>query len=366
MGKQSLEERLQYCKELSQLQKSFSIEELLYLFKTDGVLVQWLDYNKLNYQANILSSCVDSGDDAILLKLVEVLELDVTQLSDEEAEWVVDSLQREQKRQRWTQECGNDGIIATDQHALSKALDNNHANKIYLCDGIFSIPLDRENIMYDGRGNALINIYEQDEILDFDSKNIYFYNMTIVFHYLKPSQVKADHSGQNHNHFVFLDANWVNKDKNLNKKEVINFLNGRERFETEQDFIGRSNKMHGIIIGTVCLKDTDYDLQHEAFYLNPVWRVEFIKVLREYINGASVVINIPCAEAKTMFSNERVQLVYADFTAKQYDVAIKRLYLCSENGKTYPLYRVQDPTSWCFGSGSGCLEYGLELIDDFS
>ena len=99
--------------------------------------------------------------------------------------------------------------------------------------------------------------------------------------------------------------------------------------------------------------------------MHPIWRVEFVEFLRRYICGAKMVFSVPCEEAKTLFENERAQLVYADFATVGDDVVISRLYLHADggSGEIYPIRRLWQSASWSFGSGSGDAGYGLDLID---
>ena len=246
-----------------------------------------------------------------------------------------------------------------------EALADEDTKKVYLYNETFSIPLNRGHITYDGRGNALINIWAQgDTVLDFDGNEVYFYNLTIVFHFLEPRQVKIDHSSQNHNHIVFLHENRITQDDSVRSHEMAAFLAGRTPFESAHDFAERAKRFHGVIVGKAYLNDTDYDLWHEAYFLHPIWRVEFIESLRRYLQGARIVFFIPCEEAKELFERERVQLIYADFGTNGDDALIIRLYIHADGGQgqIYSIYRLWCESSWAFGSGSGDAGYGLDLI----
>ena len=137
--------------------------------------------------------------------------------------------------------------------------------------------------------------------LDFDGNEVYFYNLTIVFHFLEPWQVKINHSSQNHNHIIFLRENRINQDNSINYYEMTSFLSGRFPFEPVSDFTERAKKFHNIIVGKAYLSSSDYNLEHELFFLQPIWRVEFIESLRRYVHGAKLVFPIPSQEAKELF-----------------------------------------------------------------
>lgn len=358
------DERLEDCLTLTDLIDVFSLRELVVLTQ-DGLLGKWLGDHLFESQADLLSGVRNHHGDAVLLALVNALDVDVTKLSDYEAELVARAVRKEREKNKRERECGKDGVIVTNQGELVEALSDEDVCKVYLYDETYSIPLNRGHITYDGRGNALINILAQgDTFLDFDGNKVYFYNLTIVFHFLEPRQVKIDHSIQNHNHIIFLHENRVVQDDSVRLHELEAFLNGRTPFESEGEFAERAKRFHGVIVGRTYLNDMDYDLWHEAFYLNPVWRVEFTECIRRYVRGAKLVFPIPCAEAKKLFENERAQLIYADFGTDMDEAVIVRLYLHADGGqgKIYPICRLWCATSWSFGSGSGEAGYGLDLI----
>lgn len=365
LQKKSVDERLEDCLTLSDIHDSFTLRELVILTQ-DRVLEKWMKTHLLESQAEILSNVRSLNGDAVLLALCEILDLDITKLSDYEAGLVIRAVRHKWAKNKRERECGKDSIIVTNQGELVEALTDENVHKVYLYNGIFSIPLSRGNITYDGRDNAIVNISAQgNTILDFDGNKVYFYNLTIVFNFLEPQQVKINHSAQNNNHIIFMRYDRIVQDNSVLPHEMAAFLAGRTPFESAHDFAERAKKFHNVIVGKTYLNDTDYDLWHEAFFLNPAWRVEFIECLRRYVRGAKLVFHISCTEAKELFERERAQLIYADFSTDRNDAVIIRLYLHTENGqgKIYPIHRLWSTTSWAFGSGSGEGGYGLDLID---
>ena len=198
--------------------------------------------------------------------------------------------------------------------------------------------------------------------MDFDAEEVFFYNLTLVFHYLKPHQVKINYSAQNHNHIIFLHANRMTRDNSISAHEVTDLLAGRGSFESPQRFAERANRFRGVIVGTAHLSDADYDMEHGAFFLSPIWRVDFIDVVRRYVGEARLVFPVDESEAAYLYEDERVQLVYADFGTERDDALIVRMYLYTDggNGNVYPVHRLIYTSSWTFGSGGG--GYGIELI----
>lgn len=364
LQKKSADERLEDCLTLNDIRDAFTLRELVILTQ-DRILEKWLKAHLLESQAKILSDvCNLSGDD-VLLALCDVLDLDITKLSDYEAGLVIRAVRHKWEKDKHNRECAEDGIIVTNQGELAEALADESVHKVYLYNEVFSIPLSKKNITYDGRDNAVVNILAQGNTkLDFDSDKIYFFNLTVVFHFLESQQVKIEHSKQNNNHILFLRDNRIVQDDSVRPHEMAAFLAGRTPFEPADDFAERAKQFHDVIVGKTYLKDTDYDLWHEAFFLNPIWRVEFIECLRRYVRGAKLVFHIPCTEAKELFERERVQLIYADFGTDKDDAIIIRLYLHADGGqgKIYPIHRLWRTTSWAFSSGSEGTGYGLDLI----
>lgn len=156
----------------------------------------------------------------------------------------------------------------------------------------------------------------------------------------------------------------VVEDNSVQPHELAKLLMGRNLFELDFDFAERTKRLHGVIVGRGYLKDTDYDLHQEAFFLTPIWRVEFVEFIPRYVCEAKLFFSIPCREAENLFEEERAQLIYADFGTAGDDVVLIRLYLYSDGGHgiIYPIRRLWHPTSLLFGSCSGEAGYGLDLI----
>lgn len=358
---QTIETRLTNCLTLDELHHAFTLQELFAL-ANDGLLQEWMNAHLLESQAKMLDTNVrEQGRDALLLRLVEALSPDVLRLPDCDAAMLTEALQRERKREKRVRECGSDGVIVTNQGELVEALADFDVHKVYLYDEIFSIPLHRPKITYIGRGPAVIDILAQgDEVLDFDACGVRFYNLTLVVHYLEPHQVKMNDSA--HNNIIFLHANRMIRDNTIPAHEVVDLLAGRGSFESSQSFAQRAKRFRGVIVGTVYLSDADYDMEHGAFFLSPIWRVDFIDVVRRYVGEARLVFPVDESEAAYLYEDERVQLVYADFGAEPDNALIVRLYLHADggHGNVYPLHRLAYTSSWTFGSGGG--GYGIELI----
>lgn len=149
-----IETLLSDCNTLTELQNTFTLEELIQLAR-EKFLSEWLYVHFLESQAELLDDEV-LNHDALVIRLCEALAINVAKLPDHDANLVTAAVKRERCRVNRESECGNDGIIVTNQAELFEALRNKELHKVYLCDDEFSIPLNRSRITYDGRGNAVI------------------------------------------------------------------------------------------------------------------------------------------------------------------------------------------------------------------
>lgn len=361
--------RLDELMTIEELQNGFSLYEIVSLVR-ENILQDWLRERFFSAEADALSKkhIANLDNESLSILICNTLDIDIMTLCDHEANLLTVAVDRERKRFLYEQTLDNNEIVVTNQTELVKAFQNNTIDKVYLYDNVFSIPLERTDITYVGEGNAVISIkVRDDKIIDFDDNHVYFYGLTIVFHFLDPKQVKIAHSSsvEHNNHMIFLCEDRVIKDDSVYHPDLAKLLMRRNPFESAYEFAERAKRLQGVIVGKTYLKDTDYDLRHEAFFLNPIWRVEFVEFLRRYICGGKMFFSIPCEEAKALYENERAQLVYADFATSGDDVVIIHLYLHAGGGigKMYPIRRLWQNVYWSFGSSSGDAGYGLDLID---
>ena len=346
---------------IEELREAFSLEELMRMTK-DGVLQSWLWERLLDAEAQELSQekTAEMNDDEIRVLLCRLFDVDVTRLPQHEAARLEQSLEDCRILEARRALCGDDGVIVANQRELVEALQDPQVRKLYLFDGAYTIPLQREQTTYDGRGNALIDIKAKDEeLLNFDAKEIYFYNMTVVFHYAKPSQVKLEASRQNNNKILFLQLLSLTS---VEQRDIWAMLKGRSPFETAEQFQKRLHELGSVVLGTVLLEAEDYDIEKPAFFVHPVWKVDFAPMVRRYIDGGSLCFYIGADEAKSLYESKRRLCVYAELSAEGRRAAIARIFLIEKDGKRRYIVQTDRNSSWCFGSASGSMGYGLELI----
>lgn len=346
---------------IEELREAFSLEELMRMTK-DGVLQSWLWERLLDAEAQELSQekTAEMNDDEIRVLLCRLFDVDVTRLPQHEAARLEQSLEDCRILEARRASCGDDGVIVANQREFVKAMQNPQVRKFYLFDGAYTIPLQREQTTYDGRGNALIDIKAKDEeLLNFDAKEIYFYNMTVVFHYAKPSQVKLEASRQNNNKILFLQLLSLTS---VEQRDIWAMLKGRSPFETAEQFQKRLHELGSVVLGTVLLEAEDYDIEKQAFFVHPVWKVDFAPMVRRYIDGGSLCFYMGADEAKSLYESKRRLRVYAELSAESKRAAIARIFLIEKDGKRRYIVQTDRNSSWCFGSASGSMGYGLELI----
>lgn len=349
---------------IAELREAFSLEELMRMTK-DGVLQSWLWERLLDAEAQELSQekTAEMNDDEIRVLLCRLFDVDVTRLPRHEAARLEQSLEDCRILEARRASCGDDGVIVANQREFVEAMQNPQVRKFYLFDGAYTIPLQREQTTYDGRGNALIDIKAKDEeLLNFDAKEIYFYNMTVVFHYAKSSQVKLEASRQNNNKILFLHVDRLSNVDSVVQQDIWAMLKGRSSFETAEQFQKRLYELGGVVLGTVLLEAEDYDIEKQAFFVHPAWKVDFAPMVRRYIDGGSLCFYMGADEAKSLYENERRLCVYAILSAEGRRAAIERIFLMDKDRKRLYVVYVDGNTSWCFSSASGSMGYGLELI----
>ena len=141
--------------DINELRKKFDIEELKVYFSS-GVLLKWLEEHHYDVEAFEVSN-LDSADADCRRKLCEIfcVPYEGYDLSQEERE----ALETKRKAvSKYTDDkivLDNIHLVALTQEELAKLIDKNEKT-IYLCDGVFSIPINKSGITYVGINNPKI------------------------------------------------------------------------------------------------------------------------------------------------------------------------------------------------------------------
>ena len=336
---------------------------------TDGTLQRWLEEHFCDEQARAIdiARLRALNDDELRLALCEELSIDLMSLSDYDTRAIERALARRRKKIMYIDfDAGEpDGAIAEDQNQLTALLNRNVDKVIYLCGGEFQIPLSRRSMTYIGRDGAIVDIERRGRV-NFDAAGIVFKNLTLYLKYITPDKISIDNSVN----VKFVLGNCIALDETIRPHEVLAFLQGRGAFETFAEFSSRADKMRGIVIGEVALNPSDFDITRNIFELHPRWRIEFLKALRKFARDKYFSIFVDVDSARSIFDNERKQLIYADFGIDGSDAAIRVMFLQTQTRGRILIMLTDKPPAQAIGgtdhtSGSGGAGYGLELIRAF-
>ena len=357
MNEEIYSERILNCYTVEDLTRLFSLAELLEMARA-GILQQWLAENFSEEVAEILSpeEIISWGEDELKLALCELLEIDLAELSDYDAQAIERALNKRQLKELY----GGAGTIVTNQRELIDALNNGDLI-IYLVGGVFQIPLNKGGVTYYGRENALVEIPNRRDV-DFDSAEISLNDLQIFLR----NSITVKYA--NSSNLIFLRGDKIALNDGVKKIDVYKLLRGRRTFETPENFSQRAEDMRGIVVGKVILDEKNYNINLQMFDLKIDWHFDFLPVARKFI-GKFFSCNIPAGLAAQIYATERAQLVYADFCASGDRPDIKQLYLINADGTRFDILVTDKPAQEYFAeqkenqsSGSGGSGYGLELI----
>ena len=353
---------------IEEIRQTFNLAQLVELTK-NNMLQEWLEDRLYYDQASALNpdnTYVLNGDELRLL-ICEVLEIDIMNLSEHDARALERALERRRKKMVFIRADNGDpdGAFVENQHDLMEVLLKSHYSTIYLCSGQFQIPLDKKDITYIGRDNAVVDITSRKTI-SFDSQNIRLKDLTLFLHYITEEQVEV-HNSEN---LKFIIGNEVALNPDLWQEEIYSFIQGRNSFETFDEFAQRSEKMQGIVVGDVLLDSKDFDITNNVFELRPCWRIDYLKAIRKFAGDKFFSILVNLETAKQMYNIERKLLIYADFGTDGNEAIIKNLFLQTETcGKILiwltdkpPTQAIKDIANYTSSLG-GC-GYGLNLINN--
>lgn len=357
MNKEIYSERMLQCSTIQDLTRLFSLVELAEMARA-GILQSWLAENFSEEVAEILSpeEILSWNDDELKLSLCELLEIDIAELSDYDAQAIERAINKRQLKEIY----GGDGTIVTNQRELIDALNNGDLI-IYLVGGVFQIPLNKGGVTYYGRENALVEIPNRRDV-DFDAAEISLNDLQIFLR----NNITVKYA--NSTNLIFLRGDKIALNDGVKKIDVYKLLRGRRAFETSEKFSQRAEDMRGIVAGKVFLDEKDYNINWQAFDLKIDWHLDFLRVARKFIEKF-FSCNIPAGLAAQIYATERAQLIYADFCADGDFPAIKQLYLINADGTRFDILVTDKPAQEYFAeqkenqsSGSGGSGYGLELI----
>ena len=175
---------------IEELRENFNLESVLGYF-ANGKLVTWLKDRYYDNEAMAVEA-LSAEDSELNQKLMSILGVSV----DEEAEEIdMETIQRRNEKFILLRQITDDkeiidnvDFVAFNQDDLLDILDE-EAEKIYLCQGEFEIPLSVKNITYIGLQNPIVLLRAYDNV-NFSSLNLKF--VDICFGWDISSTTNAD------------------------------------------------------------------------------------------------------------------------------------------------------------------------------
>ena len=166
---------------LEELKEHFDIESVVGYFN-DGRLLTWLRSRYYEPEADQIER-LDKGDSQLHKKLYAIFGVE-SKVEEIDVEKIAERQKRLNRLKQYTYDkeiLERVDLVAFDQEDLSDLLDEEKP-LIYLCGNKFVIPLRETHKTYIGVGKA-IAVIRSNKIVDFDSLNIEFKNITFDDNY---------------------------------------------------------------------------------------------------------------------------------------------------------------------------------------
>jgi hypothetical protein len=309
---------------VDEIKENFSIHELVEKAKNEN-LSEWLASNFLIGQGQKLLEIVENGgnDSEIFALLCRIFKVDLNALSEEDAAKISHSLDTIRAR------LANKAVVAESQSDLARAIWSGADTIILKGEAEFSLPLGVPNKRFVGENNTLIEIFYDEENIDFDAKGIVVENAQIFLR--SAINLKMDNSKN-------VKVIYGNKKKldGDDLTEVFQVLKGRSPFESAEQYRNRAENIKGVAVGYTTLSCANYDFDSNTFKIAPTWDLKFIDVLRSFVAGKNFKFNVAPDVAEKLYYNERKMQVFADFTFAENKLTVASLYFETANaGRVY-------------------------------
>lgn len=360
------EKNLFDCYSLQEVAENFSLAELFTLTKQKN-LDEWLESNFYTAESQQIIAALENkvSDAELKLTICKIFNLDMENLSADELDEISKITAEKQRQELFFGDHSNDGkkfVVVETQRELVKALRDG-AEVLYLDGGEFRIPHNLHGKTYIGRNNAVIDFTDDGDI-DFDERDIIFEDLQIYIQ--NPITLRVEKS----RNVKIIDIGKKTIGEHPTLKEIFEILRGRNTFETAEMFKQRAENIRGVAVGTVLFNAADYNVDNAKFSFKPKWDMEYIAVLKDYVDGRNFFLTLSPADAQHLYANQRKCQIFADFTCIDGKLTILNLYfefeilgrIAVENILSTML---NDANKFSSGSGIFALGYGLELITDY-
>lgn len=342
---------------IEEVKENFSPKEIFELAQSDN-FSEWLAVKFYTDEAQEVLNAVENGITGSALKLLvcKIFNFDFNDLEITDVEEISAFIARKQRRSLFVKyESDKKSAYVENQRELVQALWDG-AEVLYLYGAEFKIPLEIPNKIYIGYNNTIIDVTHKNDV-DLDAQNIILQNVQLYLHY--PITLKMEKSS---------DVKIINGTKNIlgvrpTLKEIFEIMRGRGAFESPENFKRRAEDLRGVAVGTVLLKDENYNYDDQNFSIKPQWNFDYISVLKSYAADRNFFVKISPENAELIYTNERKLQIFADFTYIDGKLTILHLYFESNTlGRIEIegiLRELQNKISVSSGEG---LAYGLHII----
>lgn len=317
-----------------------------------GKLGFWLNEYGYEYENNLLADYFQKetfSDVDLVIRLFDIFNIKEDMLTLNLIKAITQVVQEQRKRFHYIGIAGNSKWpVVTTQRELMQALVKS-PECIYLCNNDFRLPLSKKNITYIGKENAVVTL-ANDENINFAEFGITLQD-TMIFRL---------------HEIVVADNNLVNVKvlpyEDTSKENLFLFYDlslGRNFFETKEEFFQRVSALQEIKIGTIFLRDEDYDIQEKRFYICIHGDISFLDYITDFTFKKKLWFPADAAMAKDLYQNQRKSTIYALFDTDGDKIYISKLHIHFLKYGTVNIFHDEENDSIPSSLGRG---YGLYLI----
>lgn len=320
----------------------------------DGSFSRWLEERGFSYENKVLEQYFKQenfSDIELIMKVCEIFSVDKAYLPSDIVQEIALKLSKERKTLNYvgTQEIENCCLVEN-QRDLMKALTKDTA-VIYLCNNDFRIPL-KKDMSYIGKENAVVTVLNKEDI-NFADYNICLKDVTLFLEH--DINVAEDN----------LDNVTILKNEEYSSGNLQVFYNlslGRTFFETKDDFKRRTKDLLKINVGTVFLRDYDYEIDTGKYKINPNWDIRFLDYAVSFSANRKMWFMADVKMAEDIYKNQRKFPIYAQFNTDGDKIFITKLTIeLQKYGEIEILFK--DIETATDDISSGYSGYGVGLID---
>lgn len=216
---------------LEELQENFDLEKIISYYM-NGKLFIWLKDRYYDDEAAQISQ-LNKNDKDLKRKICNIFGVKCTDSQDIDIAKLEERSKRISNLKKYTDDeklIKNIDKVAFNQEELANLLDEG-IGQIYLCGNKFTIPLNKENIIYVGVNNPTV-VIKSETFVDFSKKNVLFkgvyyndeYQKVIQNGIVKDNKAEYEHAVVQYKASALFNSIMKNDDRNLSSRmfDVIN------------------------------------------------------------------------------------------------------------------------------------------------